>query len=233
MAIAACLALALLTFYGLVRERTLALNVAEAQTQNLARVLEEHTRQTLLRVHGRLVEVDRLLAGVPPTQAQLLALLPSDRLLGAIDIANANGEVMWSSRSALKKSLTNISGREYFLRHVRGADRELVFGELEQYTPAGPWALPVSRRITTPDGQFAGVIVASVLPSYFQAFYDSIDQEKHGFVTLFLSSGTAAVTSPPNESRYQPRLGAVAAVSTGTAQLAHGHRTPSRRHRGR
>ena len=64
----------------------------------------------------------------------------------------------------------------------------------------GHWVLPVSRRITTSDGQFAGVIVASVLPSYFQAFYDSIDQEKHGFVTLFLSSGTAVVTSPRNES---------------------------------
>ena len=71
MAAVVCLALALLTFYGLARERTLALNVAEAQTQNLARVLEEHARQTLLRVHGRLVQVDSLLASVQGRRARL------------------------------------------------------------------------------------------------------------------------------------------------------------------
>ena len=39
MAAAVCLALALLTLYGLARERALALNTAEAQTQTLSRVL--------------------------------------------------------------------------------------------------------------------------------------------------------------------------------------------------
>ncbi len=200
MAAAACLALALLTLYGLMRERTLALHVAEAQTQNLARVLEEHARQTLLRVQGRLVQVDHLLnrrlSSPQATQEQLLDLLPSDRLLDAIEVSDANGSLVWSTRSTPNASPGNISDREYFLRHVRGADRELVFGGLEKSTPDGPWVLPVSRRISTPDGKFAGVIVASVLPSYVQAFYDSIDRGNDGIVTMFLASGQVAVTSP-------------------------------------
>jgi diguanylate cyclase (GGDEF)-like protein/PAS domain S-box-containing protein len=210
MAAVACLALALLTFYGLVRERALALNVAEERTQNLARVLEEHARQTLLRVHGRLVQVDDLLeslrhaertsAALAPTPEQLLALLPSDRLLGAIEVSDANGVVVWSSRVEPGTSTRNIANQEYFLRHRRGADRELVFGTMEKNAPNGAWVLPVSRRISTSDGSFAGVIVASVLPSYFQAFYDSIDRGDNGFVTLFLASGAVAVTSPHKAS---------------------------------
>ncbi len=209
MAAAACLALSLLTFYGLVRERALALNVAEAQTQNLARVLEEHARQTLLRVQGQLVQADNLLesrhgamrpSALPATPEDLLTLLPSDRLLQAIEVSDSSGTVVLSSRSDAGTPARNMADKEYFLRHVRGADRELVFGALEKTAADGAWVLPVSRRISTADGQFAGVIVASVLPSYFQGFYDSIDPGSNGVVTLFLTSGMVLVTSPSQES---------------------------------
>ncbi len=209
MAAAVCLALALLTLYGLARERALALNAAEAQTQNLSRVLEEHARQTLLRVHGKLLQVDHLLqdpsgakgrSAPPPLQDLLLALLPSDRLLGAIEISDANGIVRQSSRTEPGSTPRLIADQEYFQRHLRGADRELVFGVLERNPANDAWVMPVSRRITTADGRFAGVIVASVLPSYFQAFYDSIERGNDGFVTLFLASGAVAVTSPHQDA---------------------------------
>ncbi len=209
MVVAACLALASLTLLGLMRERTLALNVAQSQTQNMARVLEEHARQTLLRVHGRLVQVDNLLASPqnsghstpePLTREKLLTLLPSDRLLGAIEVSNADGVLAWSSRANLNTPPSNIAERDYFQRHIRSADRELVFGQLERLAPDAPWLLPVSRRISTADGHFAGVIVAWVEPTYFQAFYDSIDRSRNGTVTLLLSSGTVLVTSPYKES---------------------------------
>ena len=86
--------------------------------------------------------------------------------------------------------------RDYFIPHVRGADRELVFGAPQKTSSDGQWLLPVSRRISTPDGEFDGVLVAMVQSAYFQPFFDSIDRGENGFVTLFLSSGLVAVTSP-------------------------------------
>ena len=209
MAIAACLALAFLTAYGLIRERVLALDQAEAQTQNLSRVLEEHARQTLRRVQGQLVQVDNLLENRPgthgksapaPTREQLLPLLPSDHLLSAIEVSDANGVVIGTSSAEPGALARNISGQAYFQNHQRSADRELVFGALEKNPTNSAWVMPVSRRITTADGRFSGVIVASVLPSYFQVFYDSIERGHNGFVTLFLASGAVAVTSPNQDN---------------------------------
>ena len=209
MGIAACLALAFVTLYGLVRERTLALNLAQAQTQNLSRVLEEHARQTLRRVQSQLVQVANAVESrtgtqrqpaAAPTREQLLALLPSDRLLSAIEVSDANGMVIGTSSAEPGALARSIAGQEYFRRHQRGADRELVFGELEKNPTSSAWVMPISQRITTDDGRFSGVIVAFVLPSYFQAFYDSIERGDDGFVTLFLASGAVAVTSPNQDN---------------------------------
>ena len=71
----------------------------------------------------------------PPLQDPLLALLPSERVLGAIDISDANGIVRESSRT----------------------DPELVFGVRERNPANDAWVMPVSRRITTADGRLAGV----------------------------------------------------------------------------
>ena len=92
------------------------------------------------------------------------------------------------------------SERDYFTPHVRGADRELVFGAPELSHGDKLWILPISRRISTADGKFAGVLVASVHGAHFQPFYDSIDHRADGFVALFLSTGWAAVSSPGDDT---------------------------------
>jgi diguanylate cyclase (GGDEF)-like protein/PAS domain S-box-containing protein len=208
LAVAACMVLAGLTTYKLVRERNQALDTAWAQTQNFARVLEEHARQTLHRVHDSLAQADddigrqRATGRFDLSQAckNLNALLPSDRLLESFELLDTTGAPQCTTLNgdmALPASAANL---DFFVRHKRGADRELVFGAPVKRADTDRWLLPISHRISLPDGKFAGVVVALVQPAYFQAFYDSIDRGKNGFVTLYLTSGAAAVTSPADES---------------------------------
>ena len=190
--------------YSLVRERDVALEVASLETENFARVLEEHTRQSLRRINTGIVEANAALlesrdAGIrdPAKIAERLrGLLPPDRIIRSFLVLDRTGMIVLSTQAIEAGRAGSRSDRDYFIPHVRGADRELVFGAPEPGSGDNKWILPISRRISTADGEFAGVLVAMVHGAHFQPFYDSIDSRPDGFVTLFLSTGWAAVSSP-------------------------------------
>ena len=234
---AACLALAGLTGYKLVRERNQALDTAQAQTQNFARVLEEHARQTLHRVQDGLTQADAVIGRQRATGRfdftqgckSLNVLLPSDRLLESFELLDSTGAPQCTTLNGDMALAASAADVDFFLQHRRGADRELVFGAPVKRADSGQWLLPISHRISSPDGKFAGVVVAMVQSAYFQAFYDSIDRGQNGFVTLYLTSGAAAVTSPANESIIAQNWGQSAMFRehlpvwpTGTARQAGG-----------
>jgi diguanylate cyclase (GGDEF)-like protein/PAS domain S-box-containing protein len=189
--------------YELARERAEAIARAELQTQNFARVLEEHARQTLHRVVFHLSQADVTLApmrraaalDVGQAQLQLNQLLPADRLIQNVMLLDGSGTLVLSAQVEQAIGHREGADSDYFAPHVRGADRELVFGNPVKAAD-GQWLLPVSRRLGTAGGALEGVLVAMVRAAYFQDFYDSIERGSDGLVTLFLSSGSAVVTSP-------------------------------------
>lgn len=194
--------------YSLVRERDIAIEVASLETQNFARVLEEHARQSLRRINTGLVEANAALlqsrdAGIrdPAKIAERLrGLLPLDRIIHSILVLDQTGAIVLSTQAVEAGQPGSRSDRDYFIPHIRGADRELVFGAPELRSGDGKWILPISRRISTADGEFAGVLVAMVQGAHFQPFYDSIDSRLDGFVALFLSTGWVAVSSPNDQT---------------------------------
>jgi diguanylate cyclase (GGDEF)-like protein len=60
----------------------------------------------------------------------------------------------------------------------------------------GAWILPVSRRIETPDGSFAGVVLATLNLAWFGRFYESFDVGKKGTILLALDNGTLIYRRP-------------------------------------
>jgi signal transduction histidine kinase/CheY-like chemotaxis protein len=212
-----------------------AIRRAHAQTADFASALEEQTRQTLHRVGASLRRADEIVNALhaqgtvddATLRRELAELLPPDRLIHSLVVLDRNGTVRLST--AVPSELGSSADSDYYTPHVRGADREFVFGAPVSAT-AGQWLLPVSRRITLADGTADGVLVAWVQPRYFQAFYDTLADANGGFVALFLTSGWAAVTSPsdgramarswsdtPLFSRHMP------AWPTGTAREVDAH----------
>jgi diguanylate cyclase (GGDEF)-like protein/PAS domain S-box-containing protein len=213
-ALVAVLSVLLMLAYSvnlLLGARTALIGHASIHTEDFARVLEEHARQTLHRVGGRLAQADVVLKPLLGTgkldvqlaRQQLAGLLPDDQLIQNFLVLDRTGTVVLSTLAV--PGVVNGTGSgsgttiDYFAPHIRGADRELVFGSPAK-APDGQWLLPVSHRLSDAGGAFAGIVVAMVRTRYFQTFYDSIERGSDGFVTLFLSSGWAVVTSPMTDS---------------------------------
>ena len=85
--------------------RSVTIERASMQTENFSRVLEEHARQTLRRVGGRLAQADivlRPLLGTgtldaPLARQQLTGLLPDDQLIQNFLVLNRTGAVVLST----------------------------------------------------------------------------------------------------------------------------------------
>ena len=193
--------------YSLMRERETALAVARSEAQNFAGVLEEHARQSLRRISATMALTSATVLQLraagnddPIDMAnRLRELLPQDRIVNSLLVLDTAGTVLLSTQVDARSAGESRALRDYFLPHVRGADRELVFGAPERIEGENEWILPISRRISGSDGKFEGVLVAKVHGAHFQPFYDSIDPRADGFVTLFLSTGWAAVSSPRDQ----------------------------------
>jgi hypothetical protein len=64
--------------------------------------------------------------------------------------------------------------RGFFTKLADSTPQFLAIGSAEQVESGNP-VIPVARRLSKPDGTFAGVIVADVDPNYFSHFFQGLD----------------------------------------------------------
>ncbi len=198
---AACVALAAITSYDLLRERALAIRTTRANTANLARLLDEQMRQTLRRVESTLALGALRVARVAPAQRgghaellqQLQALLPGDGLVRGLTLVDAAGQPLLST---LAPPAMLPASASQAAPHTGG----LAFGPMAQ-DRSGRWALPVSLRIGDA-GAAEGQLVASVDTDTIQRAFNAVDVGAQGFVTLFLDQGWLLVTTPANPALF-------------------------------
>ena len=206
----ACLALVGFAGYDLQHEKVRSVQEARNNTMNLARLLEESTRQSLRRVEFRLDEAVRELrlgdAGAvladAAVQQALQTLLPSDGLVRGFVWVGAGGETRLMALAAAARGAgrpSSFAARDWFARLRQQPAPDTVYGALEGPSPLG-WHLPVARRLVAADGSFAGALVALVDPATLQPFLDAIDTGRNGFVTLFLRDGWMVATAPRNDT---------------------------------
>src|SRR5262249_8471924 len=93
-------------------------------------------------------------------------------------------------------SAVDNSGQEYFRFHRDNNDRKLHIGAPLGGRNSGEWLIPVSRRISTSDGGFAGVVVAMIRTEYFQKLYDKLDIGHGGAILLASGEGKLLVRRP-------------------------------------
>ena len=207
----ACLALVGFASYDLYRERVRSVHDARNNTMNLARLLEESTRQSLRRVESKLDEAVRQIqvadAGSSSATAdaavllELQALLPSDGLVRGFVWLGAGGETRLTTLAPAARSPADLATRDWFARLRQQPSPETAYGRLEGPSTLG-WRLPVARRLVAADGSFAGALVAVVDPAALQAVLDAVDTDRNGVVTLFLRDGWMVATAPRNDAFF-------------------------------
>ena len=90
----------------------------------------------------------------------------------------------------------NSAAAPYFIHHRDDPGPEAYIGPPAKSRINGEWVMTVSRRISRPDGAFAGVAAATIPLSYFRDAYAGIDLGVHGVIALLRDSGTLLMRHP-------------------------------------
>ena len=198
----AALAVIVLSGWFALESRTIALANAGVAERNLARALTQNADRAIegtnivLRTSVDLVEQ----AGLKTfTEDTLHAFLQerSDGLLAikSLIVADADGHLLADSE-AYNVTAVSVADRDFFKIHKDAVINDYFVGQPAHSRLDGQWTFAISRRISNPDGSFAGVVVADVDLSYFKLFYDTIDVGTAGRIALMRTDGTILTEKP-------------------------------------
>ena len=152
------------TTYLLIADRNANYDAAERRAGNVARIVDQSFSRMLTSVDTTLLFL-RKLYQQNPSDFDLSAWVhdPSigNKLVFDFSILDAGGRVIQSSLSTSVVG-GDRSNQDGFDAHVGSAADALVITKPVMLQSRNRWAIGMSRRITAPDGTFAGVIVAFI-----------------------------------------------------------------------
>lgn len=158
--------------------RAEALNTATFQLEltNYARLLESHTR-SVIRGLDQVVTHMKAEYEDDPAGFDLKAVVARSPILKGLSvqagIIDAEGFLLMST--APFSGRVNLGDREHFTVHQERDSDDLFISKPVLGRASGKWSIQLARRLNTPDGTFAGVMVVSLSPDYITDIYRQID----------------------------------------------------------
>ncbi len=131
-----------------------------------------------------------------PQERNLLLLerVPPDRYIDFVEVLDAEGNVLASA--PVRPEANNWARRDYFIAQRATSANEAFIGRPFATQREDRAAIPISRRITNPDGSFAGVVVMGVRLAYFRDLFSRLELGPNDSVTLFRDDGTILMRLP-------------------------------------
>ncbi len=117
------------------------------------------------------------------------------RQLGTIMVFDEKGNVTLDSRTEHVPSL-NMADRDYFQVHKVNPAAGLSISRPMKTRLTGQWIVGLSRRLSHPDGSFAGVVMASLRLTYFQQLFQQAVLGPNGNITLSRDDGVVLMRWP-------------------------------------
>ncbi len=202
-------------------------NLIAAVAQDISRSIELYDLSLHAVIDG-LARDD--LQQVSPELQQLILFdrAATSRHLGGIRVLDERGAVIRDSEPAILRQGSN-AGYEHFLVHVgRPSDGLHISAPFRNFA-SGEDEIALSRRLSHPDGSFAGVVVGTLKSSYLRSLFERFGLGPNGSINLFRRDGTLLMRAPyvPEQigrslagSRvFQRYLTASAGVFTGASSL--------------
>ena len=180
-----------------------AISDAEQTARQFSNVLAEHTARTLEGAEHALTEAEQIRrlynAGVLGTAKDahdaLRLVKQSSPVIMGITWTNAAGDVVVHSYDDASPR-SNISDLSYFVAHRDNIDSGLIIAPPFLSFATGNAITSASRRIPTPDSNFAGIVSVVLDPSYFSGTYRSIIGNSNAAVLLLHRGGEILVREP-------------------------------------
>ena len=185
---------------------TVRLNEAKTDTENLVRSFAQHAQDILESTDTLLKGLRATIAedGTDPVAMSRLARRMRTRVINQDIIQrlfayDASGNWLASSLEASVFNAVhnlNYTDRDYFQYHLNHADDIPLVGPPIRTKFDGTWVITMTRRLSRPDGGFAGVVGASVTLDVFQRFFQPFEIGKRGTITLANDQGVLIVRRP-------------------------------------
>ncbi len=113
-----------------------------------------------------------------------------------ISVVNERGKIVNSTQNPLPA--VNYSDRDFFIAQRANTRDTLYISQPVLGRVSGQWRIPMSLRITRPDGSFGGVVVIAIGPAYLTDFYRQADLGAEGLLEV---TGLDGVTRSRKISR--------------------------------
>ncbi len=201
------LATALLTLAGFIAysEFQTYRNTGRQERERLrfqAEVVEKNIRPQLL-LANRVIENIR--KDLPSWQAQHDGFRQANQQLQVINdtligirpilVIKADGTVIASSNATLIGM--NFAQRDYFKTALQNPDPAILHVSAPFHTVLDTFVISLFRTIRGPAGEFAGIVIVSVVPEYFSSLLDSIRHVPDMRATIIHGDGKVFLSSPP------------------------------------
>jgi len=181
----------------------------ETQTQSYARALKEHAERTfsetdlVLKTTVRQIEE----AGGPDqlSQTEQEGILRKNVVdipqISSLSFIDRSGQMKSISLPAIT-DLPDMTNRPLYRFHRENRSDELFINPPIKSRVTGKWRFLLSRRVTSPSGTFAGIVVAAINISYFEKLYLSVVTDRNGRFSLASKTGDYLVLVPSTEAVY-------------------------------
>ena len=195
--------------YLLVREYRNTEEDAARSALNIVQLISRDIRNTLSIYDSALINLVNLvqsqaLASLSPqTQQPLLFDRATEAPANAgFFVLDAQGKLIVSSRPGTS-ALDNAQQQLWFKVHrTQQSDTIFISHPILTPQPDPEWMLLLSRRISAPDGSFAGVVVAQMRMAYFQNLFRGLDLGPTGNISLVTTDGIMLIQYPATDKTF-------------------------------
>jgi diguanylate cyclase (GGDEF)-like protein len=213
-------------------EQSASRRAIESDTANLARVFEQNVIRSLSEIDKTLLYLRHAHAQAreqateqsrerTPEQASRGALktdwsqlikqaYSASAITFQLAVIDANGRLIATDRGPQPPSPIDLSDREHFRVHAQTTEDAINVSKPVLGRVSKKWSVQITRRLTTPDGGFDGVLVASLDPEHFATFYRAIEIGIGGAITLVGLDGVVRASGGEKASLLGAPLGETA-----------------------
>ena len=154
-------------------------------TMNLAKAFEEHIRTVLESTDTDLISIRNIYEASnedPAFFSKYFSYVKRHYTLAAISIVDEHGWIVASTQQSSQP--VNFSQRDYFLFHRATASDVLHIGKPVVGAFTKENLIPLTRRITKPDGSFGGLVFVGLRSDYFTNFYQVMDIGEDNLISV-------------------------------------------------
>lgn len=164
---------------------------AEIQAANLSQLLEEQIASSFKKIDIALQELQddlgtqkRLSAADSATYYKFL-ITRKNRLPEVLSfkLINSNGEYVGDDIGRLNKQ--NVRDRDYFNELKNSSLDKLVISKPLISKTAGVWVLVLARGIYSNEGQFRGLVLASISIEHYRKMFAALNVGEHGAIIFY------------------------------------------------